>query len=148
MKRQLAIIGMCIAVASCGAARVEPAAFGPTMRPGDNCLRCHNERSSTGAPPWSAAGTVFSRFDSDRDEGVEGVTVTITDAAGKVVTLTTNEVGNFYTAEQLLVPFRVAIERDGVRKVMPEAPPAGSCNACHSIPPVGGAPGRIAIEPG
>jgi hypothetical protein len=121
---------------------------GPRMRPGDNCLRCHNDKSTTGAPPWTAAGTVYARPDAERTEGLAGVKVVLKDAKGKTVTLITNEVGNFWTAEPLEAPFVPTLERDGRTIAMPYAPPAGSCNACHSIPSVGANPATGARTPG
>jgi hypothetical protein len=119
---------------------------GPTMRPGDNCLRCHNPLGQAARRPWSAAGTVFPTLDAERTEGVPGVTVSIEDAEGQlVVTLVTNEAGNFYTDAALPDPFFVSLENEGERIAMPCAPPAGSCNACHSPNPVGYAPGRIYV---
>ena len=119
-------------------------ATGPLMRPGENCLRCHSPGNNLGAPVWTAGGTVYPRKDAAEDEGLAGVRVTITGAAGEKVTLTTNAVGNFYTAEPLTKPYRVVLERDGRTKEMPIDAPAGSCNACHSWPDAsGGAPGRI-----
>jgi len=119
---------------------------GPTMRPGENCLRCHSPTGGVGAPTWTAGGTIYPRRDADQGEGVEGVNVTITDADGKTVTLVTNEVGNFFTDEPLTKPYRVAIEYEGRTKQMPREAPAGSCNACHSWPDrSGGAPGRIYV---
>jgi hypothetical protein len=58
---------------------------GPTMRPGDNCLRCHNPLGQAARRPWSAAGTVFPTLDAERTEGVPGVTVSIEDAEGQLV---------------------------------------------------------------
>lgn len=148
----LAIVALPFGIAACGGAE-DPAtamlpteAPGPTMRPGDNCLRCHSPGTKQGAPPWTAGGTIFRRRDAERNDGVGGVRVTITGAAGERVELTTNDVGNFYTREPLTKPYRVAIEYEGRRKEMPVDAPAGSCNACHSWPdPSGGAPGRIYV---
>lgn len=125
--------------------REEP---GPFMRPGDNCLRCHSANSGTGAPVWSAGGTVYAKPDAAESEGVEGAVVTLTDATGKVVELTTNAVGNFYTPEPLATPFGVSLSYRGQSIDMPFPPPAGSCNACHDHPdPVGNPPppGRIYV---
>ena len=117
---------------------------GPTMRPGENCLRCHNPLGEAKTRVWSAAGTVFPMLDAERTEGVAAVDVVFSDENGKVVTtVTTNDVGNFYTAAPLPDPFFVRLEFEGERIEMPCAPPAGSCNACHSKNPVGFAPGRI-----
>lgn len=121
------------------ARRVTP---GPLMRAGDNCLRCHRENGEA-QNLWTAAGTVYATPEADRDDGLENVQVILEDSSGKVVTLTTNAAGNFYTAEPLLPDYRVRVERNGKSLAMSFSPPAGSCNACHSIPPVGNAPGRI-----
>ena len=119
---------------------------GPTMRPGDNCLRCHNPLGEAARRPWSAAGTVFLTLDAARNAGVPEVRVRFEDGDGReVTTLVTNEAGNFYTDLPLPDPFFVSLEHDGERIAMPCAPPAGSCNACHSPNPVGYAPGRIYV---
>lgn len=118
---------------------------GATMLPGENCLRCHSPGSAyPDAPVWTAAGTVFDRADGSR--GVAGAIITLTDPSGRVVRLTTNEVGNFFTSEPLERGFRAAIEYDGRRADMPIGVPAGACNACHAYPnPSGGAKGRIRL---
>ena len=63
---------------------------------------------------------------------------------GSEVRLVTNAVGNFWTDVPLKVDGYAYLEHDGRTEVMgrnlPEVP---ACNACHSQPPVGGAPGRI-----
>jgi hypothetical protein len=116
------------------------------MRPGDNCLRCHNPNAKVGAPTWSAAGTIFPMQDARSSEGVEDVSVFLKDSAGTVVeALVTNSAGNFYTDKPLPDPFFVEIEYMSERIEMPCAPPAGSCNACHSSFPTGDAKGRIFI---
>lgn len=121
------------------------ATTGPLMRPGDNCLRCHNDTGTVGAPTWSAAGTLFPSFAADPSEGVADAVIRIADRDGTVVELTTNEAGNFYTAEPLLPPLHVTLIQGDRTLEMPVPAPAGSCNACHSLPSVGGAQGRIAI---
>jgi hypothetical protein len=144
-------LGAALLLSACGdagGARTDSSATepGPFMRPGENCLRCHSPTSDTGAPIWTAGGTVFARKDADRDEGVPGALVVITGANGERVELTTNAAGNFYTRKSLTKPYRVAITYEGRTKEMPVDAPAGSCNACHSWPdPSGGAPGRIYV---
>jgi hypothetical protein len=155
-----AIVALAFGVAACGAeggASSDSGApgtdlsatevRGATMRPGDNCLRCHSKPGKYGAPEWTAGGTIYASKDAPFDaDGVPGVRVTITDVDGRRATAITNSVGNFYTREPLTKPFRVAIEYEGRRKEMPIEAPAGSCNACHSWPnPSGGAPGRIFV---
>lgn len=119
---------------------------GPTMLPGDNCRSCHGAPSSAypEAPDWSVAGTVFEAVDSD--QGAAGVTVEIVDVEGASERLTTNSVGNFYTDTPFKTPFWVSLERDGVRASMPVPVPAGGCNACHRVPSVGQAPGRLYLS--
>jgi hypothetical protein len=117
---------------------------GPTMRPGDNCLRCHNPQGQASRRPWTAAGTVFPKLDARATDGVAGVTVRFTEQSGREIeSLVTNEAGNFYTDRPLPDPYFVSLEYEGETIEMPCAPPAGSCNACHSPNPVGFAPGRI-----
>lgn len=134
---------------------------GPMMRPGENCLSCHREGGEAGRRVWSAAGTVYPTATSRRTEGVAGVKVTLTDINGKEVVLTTNAVGNFYTAEPLafdgkayafdgrpdepgkMPRFRIRLDYKGKSREMPYDAPAGSCNACHSSPDPIDARGRI-----
>ena len=125
-----------------------PFMTGALMKPGDNCRSCHGATSSPypEAPAWSVAGTVYEGPDSD--DGAQGVTVRVIDAAGKTVELETNGVGNFYTGEALEVPLHVELEHDGVTVAMPVPPPSGGCNACHSQPTIGGAPGRLYVPAG
>ncbi len=94
---------------------------GPTMRPGEDCLRCHG---------YEAAGTVFAAVDSPSDMGVNGVLVTITDARGSVATLTTNSAGNFYTDEAIEYPASITLTAGDATATMPAAP-KGACNDCH-----------------
>jgi hypothetical protein len=132
-------------LAACSAAEPEPVAevTGPLMRPGQDCLRCHSERGTVGAPPWSVAGTVFPERGAAADTGVSGVRVFVSDARDRSVELSSNSAGNFYTDEPLEVPLRVAIEYQGRRREMPMRAPSGGCNACHSAQPIGGTEGRL-----
>jgi hypothetical protein len=148
--RRLEWVVACLLV--CGACAEDAAdselgfSTGPLMRPGDNCLRCHRAQNTEypSAPDWSAAGTVFPGPDSPTSDGVPDVRVILSDADGdEIETLVTNRAGNFYTDTELPTGFRVALEYEGERIDMPCAPPAGNCGACHSDPPIGGAPGRI-----
>jgi hypothetical protein len=140
-----ALLASVLAVA-CGSTADEAAAgevTGPAMRPGQDCLRCHEQDSEVGAPEWFAAGTIFPHKDAAADEGVAGVKIILTGADGVVTELTSNPVGNFYTPVPIAKPFRVAIEHEGKRREMPFAPPSGGCNACHSAVPIGGSEGRL-----
>jgi len=128
-------------------------AFGPLMRPGENCLGCHAENpvrsDATGpsgrkATPWTAAGTVFKGPTSK--EGLPGARLTFTGKDGKEFSVTTNAVGNFYTDLPIDGAKGPMIEFEGrtakMNTALPEIP---ACNACHDNPPVGGAPGRIYV---
>jgi hypothetical protein len=119
---------------------------GPLMRPGWNCLAsgCHFPDKQPRPPDWGAGGTVFATVDAPPDQGVEGVIVLLQDAEGKEVRLITNAAGNFFTPEPLKGPIDVTLERDRRRIKMPKPAPAGSCNFCHSQPPIPEGPaGRI-----
>lgn len=132
----------------------------PIMRPGEDCLGCHSAGGEARSLPWTAAGTVYAAPDSDpQTGGVAGVHLLLTDALGKKVWLTTNQVGNFYTAEALTPPLGAEILTDGAPISMhlqptPEdvyGPGSGmlgvGCNGCHTQPALGGAPGRINLQP-
>lgn len=112
---------------------------GPVMRPGEDCLRCHNGQR---AKPWTVAGTLYADPKAAVGQGVEGIAVTVTDANGKSIALISNGVGNFYTAEPLTPPFVAMIDRNGQQIAM-TAHNAGGCNSCHSNPSANSAPGRL-----
>ncbi|MBK9519636.1 MAG: hypothetical protein IPO09_20375 [Anaeromyxobacter sp.] len=87
---------------------------GPLMAPGEDCLGCHDGR---GAKRWTAAGTWLP----------PGSEVRLTDRSGRVIALTSNGAGNFYTAEPLDFPLVATV---GMRR-MPDPVTDGSCNTCH-----------------
>jgi hypothetical protein len=112
---------------------------GPTMMPGEDCVACHMREPR--APKFSAAGTAY--MDHQGTRPAVGATVTVTDAKGVSVSLTTNEVGNFFTTERLFPPLQARIEHQGVVREMKTKQPHGACNHCHRVPPRNEAPGRI-----
>lgn len=127
---------------------------GPTMRPGDDCLRCHG--GSPGgtlggerpAPRWTLAGTVYATINAEASAGVEGAQVQVKDAKGFSFTLETNLAGNFYTAESVTFPLTVCVARHGQVNCMDTPVQHGACNYCHAVParapPLEDAGGRIA----
>lgn len=129
----------------CGPVEETP---GPLMRPGQNCLSCHQQGfGDDDAPIFSAAGTVFDSADADRCDGVAGVKVYLTAASGEEIELVTNAAGNFWTREALMPEGPgPRIEFGGrtlqMQRHLPSIP---ACNACHDNPPVGGAPGKIFV---
>jgi hypothetical protein len=118
---------------------------GPQMRPGNNCLRCHAPGKQAASRPFSFGGTVFPAANSEPcSDGVEGVTIDVTDSKGRSVSVMSNEAGNFWTAEPLTPPFRISAKRGSKTVEMPIESPTGGCALCHSaVGPVGGAKGSI-----
>jgi hypothetical protein len=83
--------------------------------------------------PFTAAGTVFTKFDASLCDGVAQVTIRITDKDNTVATATTNEVGNFWITTPLSPPLTIQAERNGVVRAMPVTTPTGACALCHSL---------------
>ncbi len=140
----------------------------PTMNPGLDCLSCHSATATLTCPvppcrasyrPWTVAGTVYGDPNADAEAGVPNVEILVVDSAGKALTLVSNEVGNFYTAEPLTFPLTsVQVQNERHRMIMNLQPatvvlqgaagvPIGSCNLCHSQPAGFGAPGRLFVPP-
>lgn len=113
----------------------------PYMNPGEDCVACHARGEG---PNYTVAGTVMGDLlEPDDCNGVEGVTVVITGSDGVELELTTNRVGNFYTREDVALPYTVLLSRDGATVEMGAEQTEGGCNTCHGEAPSGGAPGRI-----
>ena len=113
------------------------------MQPGADCMSCHNASHEFS---WTAAGTVYRAIDAARDQGVAGATVELTDADGRTVVLQTTQSGNFYTAEPLSFPLHSTVRYAGLAISMPTPTPMGSCNGCHTWPPLQSGPaGRLLI---
>lgn len=129
----------------------------PTMLPGANCMSCHSPgnlddltastggaqaRQSQAAGFWSptartplenlfftVAGTAFT--DLEGTGPLSGATITVIDSTGKTVTLTTNAVGNFYTAVAVTPPLTAEISYNGNSRKMAHQVDTGACNSCH-----------------
>lgn len=150
MKAVVALAVFLFGLSGCGECDV-PATFslgadevrGPTMRPGQNCLRCHSASGAAATKPFSFGGTIFPSLNASACEGLSGVTIRVTDAKGKTVTVVSNEVGNFWSAEPLEPPFSMEAERNGKVRKMPVTAPTGGCALCHSWPDAVSASGRI-----
>jgi hypothetical protein len=117
---------------------------GPLMRPGEDCMRCHGANEDE-AKTWSIAGTVYDAPDADAQAGLLGAHIQITDASGWSFRLRSNLSGNFYSAESVAFPLQVCAEKGGATHCMEDPVQSGACNACHTVPPTGEAPGRIAV---
>jgi hypothetical protein len=110
---------------------------GPLMDPFQDCLRCH---TGDHARRWTVAGT-WRR----------GVQVKVVDQAGKSVTMTGNDVGNFYTAEALTFPLTVWVDgrlmTSTADHVSPQPLAYGGCNVCHHAETVTVGPEMAPGEP-
>ena len=114
----------------------------PQMNPGRPCLDCHGPADR---PTFTAAGTVFDAFDEPDDcFGAANVTVEVEDAAGKIVSTTTNNAGNFFFEDEPFeLPVIARVIRDGSIRTMPRFVFSANCNDCHTSTGKLGAPGRI-----
>lgn len=118
----------------------------PLMNPGEDCIACHaREREG---PRFVVAGTVFTNsHEPDDCNGVQGVTITLTDADGETVELTSNAAGNFYASDrelQLAFPITAAVtDATGSVRAMSTEVESGSCNECHTQEGTSDAPGRV-----
>ena len=125
---------------------------GPTHRPGQPCLLCHD--GAIGDPQqFSVAGTIYQT--AGDGTGADGVSVTMTDATGSSFRALTNSAGNFYVTPNQWTPtfpiqaqicshdpcestdvkvtMRTLISRDG------------SCSGCHVDPASDVSPGRVVL---
>ena len=113
----------------------------PLMHPGDDCIECH---SSGEGPEFQIAGTVMGDYTDTVDcNGVEGVTVRITDGDGTPHEMVTNAAGNFYTNETWPTPLSVELEFEGRTSHMVSSPASNDCMSCHTETGENAAPGRI-----
>lgn len=134
---------------------------GPTHRPGEPCLVCHDERDGRGEKLFVVAGTVYERASDTR--GTEGVEVVITDAEDQQLSVFTNEAGNFWISvdpdvavpeldeeggldvpRAPVFPLRVAVRRGAFDENMAGViGREGSCAHCHFDPPGATSAGKI-----
>jgi hypothetical protein len=113
----------------------------PLMHPGSDCIGCHAESGE--GPEYTVAGTVMGDYaDADDCYGVEGVTVSITDANGVRHDVTTNAAGNFFLSERVPSPYTIDLEFEGRTRSMVAAQTDGSCAICHTATGANSAPGR------
>ncbi len=135
-------------------------------RPGQPCLLCHGPGhigSLPGNRRLEIAGTVFGFVDDNENAGVEGVTVTVTDATGFEFSAITNRTGNFMfevdsgrsdvsgsddgqvdLPREPTYPLSVSIEADGeVQTMKTKIWRNGSCAHCHGTSPSATSVGRV-----
>jgi hypothetical protein len=117
---------------------------------GAECIDCHRPGGKDPDHLFTAGGTVYGSPTAAADGGVGGVEIVIADARGRVVRLTSNEAGNFWTGDRLEFPVSVRAGRPGADggTGVPSPPClSGRCNQCHAVPASGGTRGRIAAAP-
>lgn len=113
---------------------------------GEECVSCHRPGAKAAQWPFTAGGTVYRTSTDDPVPGLEAVSITLTDAGGKVLRLRTNKAGNFFTKEAIAFPVAVRLQRDGAERVAEVGGgpcSEGACNGCHTLPPKNGARGRL-----
>lgn len=127
---------------------------GPTHRPGQRCLVCHES-------DFVIAGTVYRR--AEDAAGLSGAEVEITDDDGRVFTALTNRAGNFMMSvgdggerdegwvrlpEAPTFPLRVTVRDAGEERTMRNViHREGACAACHDRQGKGSASnGKVFVE--
>ncbi len=109
---------------------------------GKNCLTsgCH---AGNGEEPFSLGGTIYT--DADGADARVGATVKVVDANGRKVTLTSDQLGNFYTEKSMEAPFTITASYLGREVKMPSEASSGGCNAdgCHAS---GSSAGRVFVS--
>lgn len=125
------------------------------MHPGAPCIDCHQNPYKYGAdelgPPTWIAGTVYSLgHETDECFGIDGksvpVTVEVTDANGKVISLTVGPTGNFILEKKgttVAFPIQAKVVSANGERAMAGEVSSGDCNSCHTVTGVEPAPGRI-----
>lgn len=117
----------------------------PRMRPGSDCIACHAERGE--AEEITLAGTVYGAVNEANEcFGVADVEIVLTGADGQVVTLHSNEAGNFSREHlSIAVPYTAKLVYEGRERAMVMAQTELSCNSCHGQIGLNNAPGRIIV---
>jgi hypothetical protein len=103
---------------------------------GKDCLTsgCH---ASGGWKLFSLGGTIYT--DSEGAASRAGAQVKAVDANGTTVNLTSDQLGNIYSAQSMIVPFTISVSYRGRMLKMPGAASGGGCNAdgCHVVDSAG-----------
>ena len=117
------------------------------MHPGMACINCHDTTGEGPDRPLTIGGTVYqTAHEPDDCNGIgSGVTVDITDATGRTVTVTPNSAGNFYYEGSLTAPYTAAVHYTGLTRTMTTPAASGDCNSCHTEAGTSAAPGRIMV---
>lgn len=126
---------------------------GPLHRPGQPCLLCHD--GALGDPQrFTVAGTVFQVPSSMKAS--QNAVVTIIDANGSKIDLSTNAAGNFYATPSQYDPtfplqtrVRGQSGEEAVMQTLIEGngtvEPNGGCASCHFDPAGPSTPGHVCV---
>jgi len=126
---------------------------GARKNAGEKCLECHRTGGKADEYVHTFGGTTFPAVDAPLDGGVSGAEVVLRDARGVTVKVVANAVGNFWSDKAVAFPVSAEVRRgpaDGGKEAgaaLASPGPTcltGNCNECHTLPPAGGARGRIA----
>jgi mono/diheme cytochrome c family protein len=130
----------------------------PFMHPGRACLSCHGGGDGgiafdggpgQAAPLFVLGGTVYpTAHEPDECNGgvqMDQAVIVITDAGGQVLTLAANQVGNFFWAGPVMMPYTAKLVYEGCERIMASPQGTGDCNRCHTQDGDNGAPGRILL---
>jgi len=116
------------------------------MNPGMACIQCH---ASDEGPRFSIAGTAYPTIaEPDLCYGApssSGAQVVITGADGRVLTLSLNGAGNFFSEMAVAKPYHAKVVTAGSERAMTAEQTSGDCNSCHTPAGANGAPGRILL---
>lgn len=108
---------------------------------GKDCLTsgCH---ASGEWKLFSLGGTIYT--DAEGSAARAGAQVKAVDANGITVNLTSDRLGNIYSAHSMTAPFTISVSYRGRMVKMPGTASGGSCNAdgCHVV----GSAGRVYIN--
>lgn len=103
---------------------------------GKDCLTsgCH---ASGGWKRFSLGGTIYT--DSEGTAARAGAQIEAVDANGITVNLTSDQIGNIYSAQSMTAPFMISVSYRGRMVKMPGIASSGGCNAdsCHVVSSVG-----------
>jgi hypothetical protein len=108
---------------------------GPFHRAGQRCVVCHQDGGEASDSPFTLAGTIFAQ--PNRQVGVGGAEIRLTDADGTKYIAKTNCVGNFFIKPsewEPKFPVLVSVYKAGVQRAM-QAPIGreADCAGCHSL---------------
>jgi hypothetical protein len=125
----------------------------PLMHPGRACIECHRRMGvrDPAAARMTIAGTVFpTGHEPDDCNGAPGtseggLTVEVTDAMGRTVTMSPNGVGNFSSTMTVTPPLTALVRSSVATRRMVGEVTTGDCNGCHTQTGATMAPGRITI---